>query len=47
MEAQSDDDTFREEFNQEKKILIVDDQPFNIDAMMVILKYAIKVANCS
>ena len=29
-----------------KKILIVDDQSFNIDAVMIILKYAVKIENC-
>ena len=29
--------------NQPKRILIVDDQGFNIDAIMVILKYSVRV----
>ena len=31
--------------NQPKKILVVDDQSFNIDAAMIILKYAVKIEN--
>ena len=30
---------------EEQKILIVDDQSFNIDAAMIILKYAVKLKN--
>lgn len=30
-----------------KKILIVDDQNFNIDAAKIILKYSIKLSNCN
>ena len=32
--------------NDGKRILIVDDQSFNIDAAMIILKYSIKLKDC-
>ena len=33
-------------FDYVKKILIVDDQFFNIDAALIILQYLIKIDNC-
>jgi CheY-like chemotaxis protein len=31
----------------QRRILIVDDQSFNIDAMLIILQYSIKIKDCS
>ena len=45
-EQNNDNDTDRGENWNKKRILIVDDQSFNIDALMIILEYAVKVNNC-
>ena len=37
----------KEENKFPQRILIVDDQHFNIDATKIILKYSIKLSNCN
>jgi PleD family two-component response regulator len=42
-ESESESQDIPEEPRVVKRILIVDDQPFNIDALTIILKYSIGV----
>lgn len=45
-EQESGQDTDRMDLENKRKILIVDDQSFNIDAIMIILQHAVKINNC-